>query len=54
MIDEHYIDRVRTGLEATFERQDRNYALKVRKVFPEVRNKQFKTEFRFEGERPIT
>jgi len=52
MIDEHYIDRVRTGLEATFERQDRNYALKVRKVFPEVRNKQFKTEFRFEGERP--
>jgi len=52
MIDEHYIDRVRTGLEATFERQDRNFALKVRKVFPEVRNKQFKTEFRFDGERP--
>lgn len=52
MIDEHYIDRVRTGLNATFERQDRNYALRVRKVFPEVREKQFKTEFMFEGERP--
>lgn len=52
MIDEHYIDRVRAGLDATFERQDKNFALRVRKVFPEVREKQFKTEFMFEGERP--
>lgn len=52
MIDEHYIDRVRTGLDATFERQDRNYALRVRKAYPEVREKQFKTDFVFEGERP--
>ena len=52
MIDEHYIDRVKTGLDATFERQDKNFALRVRKVFPEVREKQFKTEFMFEGERP--
>lgn len=52
MIDEHYIDRVKAGLDATFERQDKNFALRVRKVFPEVREKQFKTEFMFEGERP--
>ncbi|SFK85084.1 efflux RND transporter periplasmic adaptor subunit [Proteiniphilum acetatigenes] len=52
MIDEHYIDRVRTGLDATFERQDKNFALRVRKVFPEVRDRQFRTEFTFEGERP--
>ena len=52
MIDEHYIDRVKIGLDATFERQDRNYLLRVRKVFPEVRDKQFRTEFTFEGERP--
>jgi HlyD family secretion protein len=52
LIDEHYIDRVRAGLNATFERQDKNFALRVRKVFPEVREKQFKTEFVFEGERP--
>jgi HlyD family secretion protein len=52
MIDEHYIDRVRTGLDATFERQDKNFALRVRKVFPEVRDKQFRTDFMFEGERP--
>jgi len=51
-IDEHYIDRVKQGLDATFERQDKNYALRVRKVYPEVRDKQFKTDFIFEGERP--
>lgn len=52
LIDEHYIDRVRTGLDATFERQDKNFALRVRKVYPEVREKQFKTDFIFEGGRP--
>lgn len=52
MIDEHYIDKVRTGLSANFERQDKNFALRVRKVYPEVRDKQFKTDFVFAGERP--
>lgn len=52
MIDEHYIDRVKADLTASFERQDRNYGLRVRKVFPEVRDKQFRTEFVFSGERP--
>jgi HlyD family secretion protein len=52
LIDEHYIDRVRNGLAATFERQDRTYSLVVRKVYPEVRDKQFKTDFIFEGDRP--
>lgn len=52
LIDEHYIDRVRTGLSATFERQEKTYRLVVRKVYPEVRDKQFKTDFIFEGERP--
>lgn len=52
MIDEHYIDRVKAGLNATFERQNKDFALRVRKVYPEVRDKQFKTDFVFEGERP--
>lgn len=52
LIPEHYIDRVRTGLDATFERQDRNFALRVRKAYPEVREKEFKTDFVFVGERP--
>lgn len=52
LIDEHYIDRVKIGLDAAFERKDKNFALRVRKVYPEVREKQFKTDFVFEGERP--
>ncbi|MDR0506611.1 MAG: HlyD family efflux transporter periplasmic adaptor subunit [Dysgonamonadaceae bacterium] len=52
LIDEHYIDRVKNGLAANFERQDKTYSLVVRKVYPEVRDKQFKTDFVFEGERP--
>jgi HlyD family secretion protein len=51
-IDEHYIDRVRTGLNATFDRQDKQFDLRLRKVYPEVRDKQFKTDFVFSGERP--
>lgn len=52
LIDEHYIDRVKAGLSASFERQDVEYDLHVRKVYPEVREKQFKTDFVFVGERP--
>ncbi len=51
-IDEHYIDRVRTGLNATFERQGQNFGLLVRKVYPEVRDGNFKTDFVFTGKRP--
>lgn len=51
-IDEHYIDRVRTGLNATFERQGSNFALTIRRVFPEVREGKFRSEFVFTGERP--
>lgn len=51
-IDEHYIDRVRSGLSASFERQGAEFPLEVRKVFPDVKSGQFKTDFRFIGERP--
>lgn len=51
-IDEHYIDRVNTGLTATFERQGQKFNLKVRKVYPEVRNGQFKIDLVFVGKRP--
>lgn len=43
MIDEHYIDRVKEGLSGTFERGGDKYDLRVAKVFPEVRNGQFRT-----------
>jgi len=51
-IDEHYIDRVRQGLQATFTRGDKTYELAVRKVYPEVRQGRFRTDLVFRGERP--
>ena len=51
-IDEHYIDRVRPGLSASFSRDGKTYRLRVRKVYPEVRNGTFRTDFIFVGERP--
>lgn len=52
MIDEHYIDRVKQGLSATFDRQGQQFSLTVRKVYPEVRDGKFRTDFVFTGERP--
>lgn len=51
-IDEHYIDRVRHELTANFDRNGADYQLSVRKVYPEVRNGQFKIDLVFEGEKP--
>lgn len=51
-VDEHYIDRVTTGLTASFERQDNKFKMMLRKVYPEVRNGQFKADFRFVGDVP--
>lgn len=51
-VDEHYIDRVHTGLTATFEQQGKKYQLAVRKVYPEVHEGRFKIDFVFRGARP--
>lgn len=51
-IDEHYIDRVIAGLEATFERQGETFSTSIRKVYPEVRDGKFKADFKFDGEQP--
>ena len=51
-IDEHYIDRVVAGLEATFERQGETFSTTIRKVYPEVRDGKFKADFKFAGEQP--
>lgn len=51
-IDEHYIDRVSAGLDATFERQSERYQAQIRKVYPEVRDGKFKADFKFVGQQP--
>ena len=52
LIDEHYIDRVNRDLSATMDRNELNFNLKVKKVYPEVRNGQFKIDLVFNGKIP--
>lgn len=51
-IPEHYIDRVVVGQKASFVKDEKKYSIVVRKVYPEVRDGRFRTDFKFEGERP--
>lgn len=53
-IDEHYIDRVQRDLVATIERNGTDYPLRLRKVYPEVRNGKFKVDLVFTGDKPET
>jgi HlyD family secretion protein len=46
-IDEHYIDRVKTQLTATLDRQGNEFDLVVRRVYPEVRNGTFEIDMVF-------
>ncbi|OFY60231.1 MAG: efflux transporter periplasmic adaptor subunit [Bacteroidetes bacterium RBG_13_42_15] len=51
-IDEHYIDRVRTQLTATLDRQGTEFDLVVRRVYPEVRNGTFEIDMVFTDSMP--
>ena len=51
-IDEHYIDRVRTQLNATLERQGHTFNLVVKRVYPEVRNGTFEIDMIFADSMP--
>lgn len=52
MVDEHYIDRIVTGLTASFMRQDNNFDMLLKKVYPEVRDGKFKIDLTFSSELP--
>lgn len=51
-IDEHYIDKVVPGLQATFNRQNEKFDAQLRKVYPEVRDGKFQADFKFVGGQP--
>jgi HlyD family secretion protein len=51
-IDEHYIDRVRTQLSATLDRQGTMFNLEVKRVYPEVRNGTFEIDMIFRDSMP--
>jgi len=52
LIDEHYITRVEAGLKGEFTLAGKTYDLKVRRVFPAVRENRFEVDFDFVGEAP--
>lgn len=49
-IDEHYIDRVAPGLRGTARRNDRELAVEVTKVYPEVADGRFRADLAIEGD----
>jgi HlyD family secretion protein len=51
-IDEHYIDRIVRGLAASLDRNGSNFNLEVKKVYPDVREGQFKIDLVFKGAKP--
>ncbi|GMN11476.1 efflux RND transporter periplasmic adaptor subunit [Croceitalea sp. MTPC9] len=53
-IDEHYIDRVKRDLVAVLERNGTEYPLRLRKVYPEVRNGRFRVDLVFTDAKPET
>ncbi|OJJ16074.1 efflux transporter periplasmic adaptor subunit [marine bacterium AO1-C] len=51
-IDEHYISKIYAGLKGSFEFEGKNYALVVKKIYPEVQSGEFKVDMEFEGKMP--
>lgn len=51
-IDEHYIDRVETGITGTMERSGKTFPVHVAKVYPEVSSSQFRADLAFDSITP--
>jgi HlyD family secretion protein len=51
-VDEFYLGRVAVGQAATIEVDGKTYALKVSKIYPQVRNGQFRIDLVFDGLEP--
>ena len=53
-VDEFYLGRVAVGQTATAEADGKTYKMKVAKVYPQVRNGQFKIDLVFDGAEPTS
>ena len=51
-VDEFYLGRVAVGQTASIEVDGKTYALKVSKIYPQVRNGQFRIDLVFDGPEP--
>lgn len=51
-LPEYYIDRISNGLTATIKYQDNKYPLRISKVVPEIKDRNFICELVFTGEKP--
>ncbi len=51
-IDEHYLSRITAGQQATTEIAGKTFQLELTKVYPEVRERQFRVDLEFAGPAP--
>jgi len=51
-VDEHYISQIYTGLTGTFNFADKDYTLKIKKVFAQITNGKFQVDMVFVGAVP--
>ena len=51
-VEEHYVDRVKPGLQGSIDWNNKTYNIIVKKVYPEVRDGLFVVDFVFEKESP--
>lgn len=51
-LPEYYIDRIITGLPANIQYQDNKYPMKISKVLPEVKERNFTCDLVFTGDKP--
>jgi len=52
LVNEFYLNRVRSGQEAQLSVDGRDYLLEVSKIYPEVQASQFEVDLRFTGDTP--
>ncbi len=53
-IDEHYINRIFPDLKGHFQIEDKNYELRIKKVYTQVKDGRFLVDLEFVGERPAS